>query len=293
MSADCALIRMQAVQSSALFHLLFRSKMPNDDLTGPFHRRLHLAAGLTQIFFTGYGQWYLQGIVDKTWNSREASAIPIELFPSEAVYVADLSAVAAQPVRKAYTAYGAAAFFDAARQPVGIWLEGEKQMYTAADERWGFAQFLLRTTLRFRSFGVEHLCMCHWNVANAMVVASREQLTCDHPIRRLLKPFCYGSIAINNAAIVRLTAHGGAGNRVSAWDTAEFQGALDAASHRFKFETFAELVERKQLPAGHALPLIQDGQRFWDVTHRFIERYLHASFDQSEPGQDMCDEAPR
>ena len=72
---------------------------------------------------------------------------------------------------------------------------------------WRFAEFMFMSTLGVFSFAFSHLAFCHWIVSNSLVTAIRENLSPQHPVRRVMYPFVHRAIMINHAAITRVSKH--------------------------------------------------------------------------------------
>ena len=60
---------------------------------------------------------------------------------------------------------------------------------------------------------VDHLYALHMQWANMMVIASREHLSADHPVRRFLTPYYFGTIQVNAIANHILISRGTLGSR--------------------------------------------------------------------------------
>lgn len=285
-------------EAAVVFHVLVRQYMPSEKALGPYHRPLHLDGDLTALCFGGFAQWYLQGIHDGGWSNREAG--PQCVVPPGAQVVVDVCGLAAQEVRPGFERLGAACFFDANRKPLGIWIENPPKMVWAvgkdeqatdvAAEEWAFAAFAFRSSLFFGSYGVNHLVWCHWIVSNSLVTAAREHLGAEHPLRRLVKPFTFGSISINRSAMVRLTPKGGAGERASAWPVEALHQAIDQCSRSFRYQSFEDFLRAKELPGQvlDKLPLAQDGRRLWEGFQSFVAAFLAGHW----PTQDLLGREP-
>ena len=115
-------------------------------------------------------------------------------------YEADFTYLAPLTVRPGFERYGAKATFDAAARPVSIWWShGEKEV-RPGDAAWTHAKFAFRSSLLTGVTLKDHLAATHLTIAATLVSASRDHLPATHPLRRLLKPFTYRTIAVNRAA---------------------------------------------------------------------------------------------
>jgi hypothetical protein len=124
-----------------------------------------------------------------------------------------------------------------------------------------------------------------------MVVAVREQLGAEHPIRRLLTPYLFGTIQVNHIANMLLVPWGTLGSRnfaftreglQQAWravpslqvDGAELRGRVpDAELLRLCFDVGA-YFRRRTADLEVDLPYYQQGGEYWLATRRMVEEYL-------------------
>ncbi|EOD34039.1 hypothetical protein EMIHUDRAFT_228891 [Emiliania huxleyi CCMP1516] len=114
-------------------------------------------------------------------------------FPRDA----DFTYLAPLTVRPGFERYGAKATFDAAARPVSIWWShGEKEV-RPDDAAWTHAKFAFRSSLLTGVTLKDHLAATHLTIAATLVSASRDHLPATHPLRRLLKPFTYRTIALS------------------------------------------------------------------------------------------------
>ncbi|KAJ1633894.1 lipoxygenase [Pavlovales sp. CCMP2436] len=96
----------------------------------------------------------------------------------------------------------------------------------------------------------DHLTVVHLVLGNALVTAAREQLSAAHPLRRLLKPFTYRTVAVNRGARNLLCQ-------------------VDLLS-----ETLID-ADEPPLDAGSArTPFAADHLAFRAVVHRFVQAYV-------------------
>jgi len=95
----------------------------------------------------------------------------------------------------------------------------------------------------------------------------------DHPLRRLMKPFMFGTITAN-AHMNALCAENGLFHRSFGFTYAALQQMLadagDVKNYKFKI-----LPKRfKDVQTGASLPAKTDIEAFWGVMHEFVDRYL-------------------
>lgn len=270
------------------------------DKVNTFCEAKQIDADVSAICFSGIGQWFMNAILwsagagagaEKThpqWNNREAKASCSPLVPASAVVVVDVSMASDFAVRDEFERYGAAAFFNAQRELVAVWIDHEEVMVLpppAGVDRlhpkardWEFAQWRFRVSCFFQGFAVGHLVTVHWGMSNSLLIGTRESLDPHHPLRELITPYIHGSITINKSAIVNLGSERGAIVRIGALQTGEPPEQLIASlANQFKYETFPEFLASKgQFPAGmlESMPLYEDGLKLWNVIETFVKTYL-------------------
>ena len=300
-------------------------RLPSD---GRVCRRKHLDGDVSAMAFSGLGQWWLRAVVgtgsDASWADRQA-VLGTCAPPTGTVAVVDLCGMAEFEVRPGFLPYGAAAFFGADRQLLGIFLprterpadsgtecKAGKYLQAAAGrmvcppgdegaggndavgDDWAFAQWRFKSSLYWLTFGVFHLVHCHWITSNTLVIATREELPRAHPVRRLVWPFLQNSVTINAKAAVKLAAEQGALVRVSG---NTFEGAvrmIEWLSKAWRYETLEQQLARTGLPtdACDAMPFAADGRCLWSIIQRFVTRYLEAFYLPDDAGTSSTAEPP-
>lgn len=144
-------------------------------------------------------------------------------------------------------------------------------------EDWAWAVHRFKNTLGYDNFSISHFAHVHWMVANTLAIASMEELSSSHPLRRFISPHTHGTVTINRAAYVKLCGERGTIVRQGScrWEgvIVHIQDVLDT----WFYGTFEQELERKdKFPDGFLdnLPMVQDGRRLWDVFKRYVEGYL-------------------
>ena len=138
---------------------------------------------------------------------------------------------------------------------------------------------------------VDHLYALHMQWANMMVIASREHLSADHPVRRFLTPYYFGTIQVNAIANHILISRGTLGPRNfaftdqglrEAWqavpsvmvDGAELRGKVgDAELLRLIFN-IPDYFARRTDELGVRLPYYEQGEAYWNVVRRMVADYF-------------------
>jgi len=135
---------------------------------------------------------------------------------------------------------------------------------------------------------VGHLVWVHWSASNTLVLAMRQGLEPNHPIRQLCHPFTHGSITINCAAVSKLASDNGGISRIGAIDTPIVAQLVQSLANSFRFETFPSMLDSKGVfPPGmlEEMPMAQDGRKLWKAMHTFVVSLLALRYrrDQTPP----------
>jgi hypothetical protein len=126
----------------------------------------------------------------------------------------------------------------------------------------------------------DHLTTVHLVIGNALVTASREQLRASHPLRRLLKPFTFRTVAVNRGARNLLCQELSLLHRTVALDAAGLHAAFNASisSARSKVDLLSEALldmDEPPLDAGPArTPFASDARVYRAVVRRMVSAYV-------------------
>mmetsp|Transcript_5664 Transcript_5664/g.9318 ORF Transcript_5664/g.9318 Transcript_5664/m.9318 type:complete len:301 (+) Transcript_5664:892-1794(+) len=126
----------------------------------------------------------------------------------------------------------------------------------------------------------DHLVNVHWIISNQLVHATRQCLSPDHPLRRLLRCHTHQSSRVNWASKQTLLPIGALAYRFFAIDEKSWNTVLSDSFKLYQYETFGSFLESKQLPEEvmKALPMYQDGMGLWDVIKQYVTSYLTIFF---------------
>jgi len=118
--------------------------------------------------------------------------------------------------------------------------------------------------------------------SNFLAAAEAEHLGAQHPIRRMLRPFTYGTVGINLGAIATLAVENGLLHRASAFtwsslqegfkksfDLNRFQGTMSRLKENNMYEEATSTTASKNYPFG------QDGLAFEQVVMEFVSKYVN------------------
>ncbi|KAJ1461653.1 hypothetical protein M885DRAFT_494433 [Pelagophyceae sp. CCMP2097] len=246
---------------------------------------------LTKLCAFGIGAHRVE-VVDEAGCEEKKSK---DILKPKRYFVVRTNALAQFSVRPGYETYGGDAYFDAETwkivkivrrertlpQTSPAWAAAQRSVtyYPDGSQAWAYAKFCFRSSLFSLVTLVDHLYHVHLAVGNVLVVASRESLGRDHPIRRFLVPFTFRTISVNSRASYNLIRPGTLGPRNFAFDDDGLQAAWAAAPKLCVFG--AEVPAKSRL---EFVRIVFDGAKYaalkrsagLDTPH---ERYSAAYFD--------------
>ena len=142
------------------------------------------------------------------------------------MYVVELSQYEDCEVRRGLARYGADAYFHGETGKLKkIMRQGV--CYYPGDAGFKAAAFAFRSTLAMHTFVLQHAGIIHLTYANMLDCVTREKLLAEHPVRALLGPFIYGSVAINFKAIAILVNEMGLVHRAYAFTKKGLEQAFE------------------------------------------------------------------
>jgi len=248
----------------------FQSVLPLGTLLArPTHRWEEMSSDAAQsrLAFAGLGALRLLPVAEPADD------------PDGAVWVSDFGWMAQFDVRDGFERYGAMAYFNAAQEIVRIHWSHENRDVRPGDAEWEHAKWAWRCTLMVGTTAADHLVGVHWLVANYVTMASRQHMDVDHPLRRLLKPFTWRTIAINYSATYSLCPERGFVHRASALKYPDLTAAFEASVSMLRYKTAPELIADKRCEhLGEDFPWAVDALALYEVIHDFVDDYVSRYF---------------
>jgi len=256
---------------------------------------------LTQLCFFGLG-------AHRLYRARTLSS-PTEVVDS-GDFVVRTNFLADLPVREGLDSYGGDAYFDETtwrikkivrklprQQP---W-ESEELTYRPGDPEWEYVKFVFRSSLFSLVTLVDHLFAVHMQVGNACVLASRQYLGPDHPVRRFLAPFQFKTISVNDNARNNLINPQSMGPRNFAftdkgtdlaWSVAseytpsgaELRAVFgdDQASYLRLVLDYGAYVEFLKKHGGVDTPYRRQTLQLWNIMKNFVNSFLSQYYPTAE-----------
>jgi hypothetical protein len=228
--------------------------------------------------FHGLGQAYLTAA--RSSASRRCLDVKYEV---------DLSFMNSFKVRDNFETYGGIAFFDAAKNPIGICFSTEPfELISPLQSDWVHAMARIRSSLIAAVTIEKHLIHTHLIVANCVDVGARESLPIHHPLRRLLKPHYFRTTSINRNAFHSLVEVNGIGYHLFAINEESYPAFLGACIKRFRYQTFPQYVTSTGLDREDVeeLPFFKDGGVIWDIIQRNVAAYLKLFYKDGNVDRD-------
>ena len=183
--------------------------------------------------------------------------------------------------------YGACAYFSIDGTLERIYTSHDDRTQYPGDPSWEHAKWAWRTSLFTAVTLVDHLGATHYSFSNLLVRISRETLPPDHPVRRLLKAFTYGAVAINRDAARTLSNHRGIAHRLFAFTYESLVRLLLHGVEMQRFRTFPDSIAAMRVEAlGDRFLYAADGLALYAVFNRYVDEYLQVYFTSNQLVED-------
>jgi hypothetical protein len=205
----------------------------------------------------------------------------LERAPSGDEYCIPLDFLRNYEMRDGAEPLGSTAYFSSDLRPLRI-VGFRGTTVRPGDPNWPQAMFHFRCSAALCVTLVDHAVYAHFSVGNALVVATREALPVDHPLRRLLSPFQIKTVGINRLASVTLVGRGAIIHRLTGLTWNGLTQVYADAQAQTRFETVPELLARNGTSdLGGRYAWGQDALDLWNALESFVARYLALYFDES------------
>jgi len=160
-------------------------------------------------------RWCFSGIAAHA--TKKLNAIYIDpMTHKHILYQNDWSWMVVLETRDGFERYGATAYFNEQRKLVQIlYANGGveppigRNITIDMDEDWKHAKWVFKCSAISGVTLRDHLVGLHFMASNFLAMAEAEYLGGKHPVRRLLRPFTYGTVSINLGAIATLAVENG------------------------------------------------------------------------------------
>ncbi|CAE7578956.1 unnamed protein product [Symbiodinium pilosum] len=178
-------------------------------------------------------------------------------------------------VRDGFGKYGVDLYFNEDGLPtLLVTPDGDK--VARGDKQWQYWKFVWRSTLVTGVTLVDHLHFTHFRTGNLLSRSIRIALPPDHPHRRLLSIFTFGTIFVNIQAVHVLLGPNHLLHRATPFSdfvklSHKVPGMLDDITDAPSIKAIAEDDEWKSLsPKLQSLPFYSDGRLLWAAIKKFV-----------------------
>ena len=180
-------------------------------------------------------RWAFAGLAaHKTEKLQEIYLDPVT--NNQIVYQNDWSWMVDLETRDGFENYGATVYFDENKKLVQIYYAGVgKNITKTMVEEWEHAKWVFKCSAISGVTLRDHLVGLHFMASNFLAASEAQYLNGTHPIRRLLRPYTYGTVGINLGAIKTLAVQNGILHRASAftWDSLQEGFKISFDQNRF------------------------------------------------------------
>jgi len=205
-------------------------------------------------------------------------------LPGSPKWVVKLNDYAKLEVRPGFGTYGVNLYFDQDGMPVLV-VTPSGQQIEHGDKNWQYWKFVWRSSLIAVTTLVDHLYASHFRAANILARGVREALAPEHPLRRLLSIFTFGTIDVNSGAMHTLVGPNHALHRATAFK--EFEGLSSAVptllpdpvkvhQHFFNDQVWDSLPEKIR-----STPYYEDGRVLFKAIEKLVRRYADTILDEN------------
>eukprot|EP00484_Ammonia_sp_Unknown_P027092 CAMPEP_0197047194 /NCGR_PEP_ID=MMETSP1384-20130603/22725_1 /TAXON_ID=29189 /ORGANISM="Ammonia sp." /LENGTH=593 /DNA_ID=CAMNT_0042479075 /DNA_START=92 /DNA_END=1873 /DNA_ORIENTATION=+ len=258
--------------------------------------------GVSLMAFSGIGCHYVKKVKTGDLQSDAVLVEHGETALKNAKFMVDLRVLGQFAVRAGFVKYGCCVYFNGDYEVLGIYVCEYDRLFTPmntsngddGDEEqqqqhraWEHAKWVYRVTAVTAITIEAHLLYTHEIEAQALVTSTREYLPFTHPLRRLLKPFCFRTVYINHSAAKNLIGRKQLVHRAWAYDYEQVNEIMNALQQSYKFELLEnKFTEMSDVP-DDVFPIATDMREYWQITRKFVDEYLSVYFrDDDELAHD-------
>ncbi|CAE7320799.1 unnamed protein product [Symbiodinium sp. CCMP2456] len=179
-------------------------------------------------------------------------------------------------VRDGFGRYGVDLYFNEDELPV-LLVTPDNHTVARGDKQWQYWKFVWRSTLITGITLVDHLHFTHFRTASLLSRAIRIKLPSDHPQRRLMSIFTFGSIFVNIQATHVLLGTNHLLHRATPFShflklSHKVPKMLDDVTDAPSIQAIVEdaVWNEKLSPKLRSLPYYADGRLLWETIKKFI-----------------------
>jgi hypothetical protein len=186
-------------------------------------------------------------------------------------------------VRSGFEKYGAIAYFDEKQELIGIMIQDNRTMIFPGDSKWNNAKWVWKCSMMVGITVKIHLVEIHMLYANFITTVVREYIPGNHPLRRFIKPFNYRTAYINYGASMTLMKENGQLHRTTAFTMQGLQNVFEFAFSQVRYSEFPDRFNSDMIKnLGETYPFGIDGIEFYQIVHKFVQRYISVYYKNNE-----------
>ncbi|MEM6930349.1 MAG: lipoxygenase family protein [Myxococcota bacterium] len=197
-------------------------------------------------------------------------------------FVLPMDQMAALDVRPPFAPYGGDLYLDADFGVEGIRYGG--RWTEPSQPSWEHVKLVFRSSTLGWVTVVDHLCVSHYGIANALALSTRRHLDPEHPLRRFLAPFVYRTATINHRSLQSLMPEGALLHRAGALPWSELRRLYRMAGPEVRYRSLPDDLRDRglhpdQLSSAEQarLPFPVDGMAFWRCIEDFVQDAMSGS----------------
>jgi len=211
--------------------------------------------------FSGLGAFHL----------RQMPALDNE----DARFVVDMTHMEKHDVRPGFERFGAAAYFGEDRKILRIHWSHVGHDIRPGDPDWPHAKLAWRSAVLVGLTVSDHQWGLHMRLGNTVITATRERLGVEHPVRLLLKPYCFRTVAVNHRAANVLIGERGLTHRALALTFEGLSALLLDGERDAKLRPFPDVLAERRTEDLEDFPFAEDGLDLYAVIHQYVREYIH------------------
>eukprot|EP01084_Bolivina_argentea_P076248 138168_1 len=263
-----------------------------------------------QIAMTLFGSNEFTGNIQDIWLTfiafsgfaahRTIPMQPTDLHPGS-YFKSDTTFLSNYKVRNGYKKYGAIAYFDSKYRIIKIFISHNKKTYTPnsyIQNEWQHAKWVWKVSVTVATFLIDMIAHCRFREASGFIKAIQNKLNINHPIRRLLLPFTFGTV-YSNRLFNEYLKENGLFHRAFAFKYNELSKLIKNAmcnapplkhghqrsvvdANKYIFRLLRKKVQLFNKLPNEVYPLYMNLYNFWSRTLDFVSKYVNQYYNDDE-----------
>jgi hypothetical protein len=207
-------------------------------------------------------------------------------------FMCDYSQMVDLTPRKGFRKLGAKGYFDSTFKLIRIHDCAENRNYDPNSPGWSQAKTLLKISCAHWNTACDHLVGVHMMATNSVVNAAVQNLPITHHVRRLIQPFSFRSVFVNNRALTSLLCPGSVVVHASCYNSDELTRLLEIGIESCQLWGTPE--ERIELAGPNIQKLSNEGKfpygnhssRLYKCFEQFVANFIDHTYKSDQDVQD-------